>query len=74
MNLWRNTPTLYVTDNVELVKKIGDGAGAEGSDTYLLKGGVPTKQVEVTSNVEGEVEQGLSDYTWDFSSNVRSLA
>ena len=74
MNVWRNTPTLYVLDYVELVKKIGDGSGLEGSDTYLLKGGVPSKQVEVVSNVEGEVEQGLSVYTWVFSANVRSIS
>lgn len=74
LNLWRNSPTLYVLDYFEVVKKIGDGAGAAASDTYLLKGGAPSKQVEVVSNVEGDVEQGISVYTWVFAGNVRSIS
>ena len=74
LTLWRETPTLYVLDGFEVVKKIGDGAGAAAADTYLLKGGVPSKQVEVVSNVEGDVEQGISVYTWVFSANIRSIS
>lgn len=74
LTLYRSEPTLFVLQNAELVKKIGDGAGAALSDTYILTGGIPTKQVEVVSNVEGDTEQGLSVYTWVFATSDRAIA
>lgn len=73
LTLYKSAPTLYVLDNVEVVKQIGDGLGALTSDTYALNGGIPTKSVEVIVNVEGDTDQALSAYTWVFAGNVRAL-
>lgn len=58
----------------QLIKKIGDGTGKVISDTYVLQGGVFTKQVEAKSNVEGDVEQSVSIYTMRFSNAPRAIA
>jgi hypothetical protein len=71
---YRSNPTAFVLQNAELAKKIGDGTGVVSSDTYVLTGGIPTKQVEVTSNVEGDPEQGLSAYTFVFAVSDRAIS
>lgn len=71
---YRSNPTAFVLQNAELAKKIGDGTGVVASDTYVLTGGIPTKQVEVTSNVEGDTEQGLSAYTFVFAVSDRAIS
>jgi hypothetical protein len=73
---YRSDPVLFVLANAELVKLIGSGvAGTPATnDTYILTGGVPTKQVEVVSNVEGDTEQALSVYTWAFAVSDRALS
>jgi hypothetical protein len=71
---YRSNPTGYSVQNAELVKKIGDGAGVVSSDTYVLTGGIPTKQVEVVINTEGDSEQGISVFTWVFSSSDRAIS
>lgn len=57
----------------ELVKKIGDGAGNITSDTYILSGGVFTKQVEVKTNVDGETDQSIAVWTLKFSNAPRAI-
>lgn len=57
----------------QFIKKIGDGQGNITSDTYVMSGGVFTKQVEGKSNVEGETEQSISIYTIKFSNAPRAL-
>jgi len=71
---YRGNATGYVLIGAEIVKRIGDGLGVIGSDTYLLKGGVVSKQVEVTSNVEGDVEQALSVYSIQFAACDRVIS
>lgn len=55
------------------IKKIGDGQGNITSDTYIMSGGVFTKQIEGKSNVEGETEQSIAMYTMKFSNAPRVL-
>lgn len=55
------------------VKKIGDGQGNITSDTYVMSGGVFTKQVEGKTNVEGETEQSIATYTVKFSNAPRAI-
>ncbi len=55
------------------VKKIGDGQGNITSDTYVLSGGVFTKQVEAKTNVAGETDQSTSMYTLKFSNSPRAI-
>lgn len=57
----------------QFIKKIGDGQGNITSDTYILSGGVFTKQVEGRTNVEGETEQSISVYTVKFSNAPRAI-
>jgi hypothetical protein len=70
---YRENPTAFVLKDAVISKKIGDGSGNVTADTYTLTGGVPTKQVEVTVNTEGDIEQAISSYTWVFSVSERSL-
>lgn len=64
---------LYVLMNGELVKVLGKGDGSAVQDIYTLTGGIITKRVEATSNVEGDVEQAVSVYTIQFALAPRSL-
>lgn len=57
----------------QFIKKIGDGLGNITSDTYIMSGGVFTKQVEAKTNVEGETEQSVGIYTIRFSNAPRVL-
>lgn len=70
---YRENPTGYVLKDAEITKIIGDGAGNVTSDTYTLVGGIPTKQVEVAVNTEGDVEQAISSYTFVFATSERSI-
>lgn len=71
---YKTDPVGFVLVGAELVKKLGDGTSKLISDTYVLVGGVPSKQVEVVSNVEGDVEQVLSVYTLQFANSDRAIA
>jgi len=57
----------------QFVKKIGDGAGNVGSDTYIMSGGIFSKAIEGKSNVEGDVAQSVSMYTLKFSNAPRAI-
>ena len=68
-----NDRASFVTIGAQIVKKLGDGQGNVTSDTYDLTGGVFSKKVETTSNVEGDTEQALSVYNLKFTNSLRSL-
>lgn len=57
----------------QFIKKIGDGAGNITSDTYILSGGIFQKQVEATSNVEGDSAQSVAVYMLKFSNAPRAI-
>lgn len=57
----------------EFVKVIGHGDGSLTQDTYIMSGGVFTKQVLAKSNVEGDSAQSVSEYTIRFSNSPRAL-
>lgn len=57
----------------EFVKKLGDGKGNIANDTYILSGGVFTKQIEAKNNVEGDVDQSVSMYKVKFSNAPRVI-
>lgn len=58
----------------EFIKRIGDGQGGISNDTYILSGGVISKEVETKTNVEGDTEQSISMYTFKFSNAPRVIA
>ena len=57
----------------EFIKRVGDGTGNIVSDTYILSGGIFTKEVEAKSNVEGDTAQSVSVYTIKFSNSPRAI-
>jgi hypothetical protein len=74
LTAYRANPTGYVLINAELVKRIGDGQGNVTADTYVLTGGIPSKQIEVMSQVEGNVEQAVCAYMLKFAYSERAIA
>ena len=73
VTLYNSAPTTYILMSGTVVKKLGNGAGAVDSDTYVLTAGAITKRPEVASNVEGDIEQAVSVYTIQFAYATRSL-
>lgn len=63
----------FVTLEGELVKRVGDGQGNITADTYLVTGGVFTKNVEVKSSAEGDTDQSVAVYTIHFGNNSRTI-
>lgn len=57
----------------QFIKKLGDGLGNITSDTYVMSGGVFTKQVDAKENVEGDTEQSVVTYTLKFSNSPRAI-
>lgn len=57
----------------EFVKQIGDGQGNISLDTYIMSGGILTKIPEAKSNVEGDTNQSVIEYTVKFSNAPRVI-
>jgi hypothetical protein len=73
LNSQINNFSAFVLMQGTLVKKIGFGTGSVGNDTYILSGGVFSKQVEVKINVEGDEQQSVAEYSLKFSNTPRAL-
>lgn len=54
-------------------KRIGKGDGQVTNDTYRLQGGVFQRGTGVSSNVEGQTDQGVAVYTMKFALAPRNL-
>jgi len=63
----------FVLITGSIIKRIGDGISNVVEDTYALSGGSFSKRVETTSNVEGDIEQGVSVYNIRFTNSSRNL-
>ncbi len=63
----------FILMNGTFIKKIGDGQGNVASDTYIMSGGIFTKQVNIKSNEESDTEQAVSIYTLSFSNAPRAI-
>lgn len=57
----------------EFIKKLGDGTGTVGSDTYIISGGIFKKRIEAKMNVEGNTDQSIAIYTMLFSNAPRAI-
>lgn len=57
----------------EFTKSIGDGSGRVIADTYVMSGGVPTKEVEALSNTDGNTDQSISVYHFRFTNSPRTI-
>ena len=73
MRIMMNDAASFVLMGGTFVKRIGNGLGFIHSDTYQLTGGVFTKQVEVKSNSEGDVDQSVAIYTLKFTNSPRAI-
>ena len=59
--------------NGSVVKMVGDGQGKISYNTYLLKGGMIQRKPNMTSNVNGETNQAVVEYTIQFADAERSI-
>lgn len=57
----------------QFIKKLGDGQGNITSDTYIMSGGIFSKQVEAKTNTEGDTEQSVAMWTLKFANTPRVL-
>lgn len=67
------SPESFVLLDAQFVKRIGDGQGNVTNDTYILGGGVPTRQVPATSNVEGGTDASVAVYEFKFTNTNRGI-
>ena len=69
----RDLPTFTLMQG-SFSKRVGDGFGNVKFDNYTLLGGVFTKRApQVTENLNGETDQGVSIYNITFATASRSL-
>jgi hypothetical protein len=71
--LFKNDPSAFAMLSGEFTKNIGDGNGNITAVTYILSGGVPTKQPEATDNADGNTEQAIAVYSFKFTNAPRSI-
>lgn len=73
LNLQNNNFEGFPLMSGTFVKVLGDGQGNIQYDTYILGGGIFSKNVEAKSNVEGDTDQSTSTYMLKFSNSPRVL-
>lgn len=69
-----NNPTGFVLLDGSFIKVVGDGNGNVVNDTYVMSGGVYTREVDVLSNSDGTTEQAVSVYRFKFTNAPRVIA
>jgi len=70
---WLNAPTAFVLLTGTFVKNLGDGQGNQKKVSYILNGGVVTKNPVLTENVEGDTDQAVAMYKVRWASAVRVI-
>jgi hypothetical protein len=63
----------FVLLDGQFTKRAGDGLGNVASDTYKMAGGIFKRQVDAKSNAEGDTEQSVSIYRFEFSDVSRQV-
>ena len=74
LNGLKNDFAGFVLMNGTFIKKLGDGTGVKSSDTYIMSGGIFTKNIPAVMNVEGDTNQSLAVYAMTFSNAPRVLS
>lgn len=64
----------YILLTGSVVKQVGDGAGNISYNTYLLQGGMVQKKPAIKSNVNGDAQQAVVEYTIVFANAARAIA
>lgn len=57
----------------QFVKRVGDGAGNVAGDTGQMSGGIFKRNVDSKSNAEGDTEQSVAMYRFEFASVQRAV-
>lgn len=73
LSIMRLNPAGFVLLAGTFVKRVGNGLGFIQNDTYILSGGVFTRNVDASSNVEGNTDQAIAIYTLMFTNAPRQL-
>jgi hypothetical protein len=73
LKLMQADPAAFPLMPGQLVKRIGNGLGLVRNDTVIMLGGVFSKQVDRTSNAEGNTDQAVSVYTIRFGNVFRAI-
>lgn len=73
LKLMQADPVAFPLMAGQLVKRIGNGFGVVRNDTVVMIGGVFSKQVDRTSNAEGNTDQAVSVYTIRFGNVFRAI-
>lgn len=68
-----NDPPSFVVLDGQFVKRIGDGSGFVTNDTYIVGGGVPTRQVGAAENAEGNTDPAVAVYEFKFTNTRRAI-
>lgn len=69
----KSSPAGFILMTGEFIKKMGDGRGNITNDTYIMSGGVFTKEVEAKGNAEGDSEQSIAVHTLKFANAPRTI-
>ncbi len=69
----KNDPASFTLLDGQFVKRVGDGQGFVSNDTYILGGGVPTRQVPATSDADGSTDQSIAVYEFKFTNANRAI-
>lgn len=59
--------------NGSVVKQVGDGNGNISFNTYLLKGGMISKKPSIKTDVNGDTDQAVVEYVFQFANAERSI-
>ena len=73
LGIMKFDPPSFILIFATIVKRVGTGFGPSFTDTYILSGGVFTKNVEVKENADGDTEQALSIYNLKFTNSHRAV-
>ncbi len=73
VQLAKQNPAGFELLDGQLVKRVGDGQGNISNDSYLLGGGVPTRQVPAQSDADGGTEQSVAVYEFKFTNANRAI-
>jgi hypothetical protein len=71
--LMKNDPAAFTLITGEFTKRVGDGQGNITAITYILSGGVVSKQPEAVDNADGNTDQALAIWNFRFSNGNRSI-
>lgn len=66
-------PASFILMTGKFVKRAGNGIGLVTNDTYILVGGVFFKQVDATSNAEGNTDQAIAVYSIRWGNVLRAI-